>query len=199
MTEALEMPLQLVDHEAVELGEALDERSRPRGAPEQLVEPIGVVPEHRGIDERSAQLLDVRFLGSQPLRQHLDERSDLVEMSIGQRDEQRILVREVLVQRSDRDLGGFGHLVRRRRVVPALVENASSLVQDTGVERPRPLLNRSFAGRPWKVRGRTTTPTCSSPTNTVAWSAPGDTSWSSHRSTTPRAGTPIASTSTQGS
>ena len=151
MTEALEMPLQLVDHEAVELGEALDERSRPRGAPQQLVEPIGVVPEHCSVDERSAQLLDVRFLGSQPLRQHLDERSDLVEMSIGQRDEQRILVREVLVQRSDRDLGGFGHLVRRRRVVPALVENASSLVQDTGVERPRPLLNRSFAGRPWKV------------------------------------------------
>ncbi len=146
MTEALEVPPQLVDHEAVEIGQALDERLRSWGAPQQLVESIGVVPEHRCVDKSSTQLLDARLLGPQPVRQLGHERSDLIEVPIRECDEQRVLVREVLVQRSDRDMGSVGNIVRRRRVVPALVENASSLVEDAGVERPRSLLNRSFAG-----------------------------------------------------
>ena len=123
MTEALEMPLQLVDHDAVEVGQTLDERLRTADACHSSSWSRSVSFQSIAASTSSRlQLLDVRLLGPQPLRQHLDERSDLVEMPIGQRDEQRILVREVLIQRTDRDLGSGSHVVRCRGVVPALVE-----------------------------------------------------------------------------
>ena len=55
-------------------------------------------------------------------------------------DHERVLVGEVLVERSDRDAGGFGDVVRGRGVVAALAEKASRLGEDACDEASRPLL-----------------------------------------------------------
>jgi len=67
------------------------------------------------------------------------------DVPLGERNEQGVLVREVLIEGSHGDVGLVGDVVGGRRGIPLLVENASRGIEDAFDRAPGPLLEREFA------------------------------------------------------
>jgi len=67
-------------------------------------------------------------------------------LACDQRAEQRMLVREVLVQRSDTDVCQFGRSVRSQAAMSALLQNASCRFEDRVHGVPRARLQGQFSG-----------------------------------------------------
>jgi protein-S-isoprenylcysteine O-methyltransferase Ste14 len=74
-------------------------------------------------------------------------RLHLVEVLVDQGDEDRVLVREVLVERADRDAGALGDAVGGAGAVPVAGENLSCSAQDRGDRLPRSPLPRRLSRR----------------------------------------------------
>ena len=71
-----------------------------------------------------------RWIVDQPGEQRHEHALALSEMALGQGNEDRVLVREVLVERADRDAGALGDAVRRACCVAVARENLSSGLDD---------------------------------------------------------------------
>lgn len=135
-----------VDEYGVEDRQTFGEGTGPRCIPEQVVQSSGAVEISDFDDERPAEFIRWRLLIAKTFGEGGESRLDLVEVSFGQADEQRILVWEVLIERSNRDISPFGDMVGRRVVVSERFENTSSLVEDATDEFTGPLLPGPFAG-----------------------------------------------------
>ena len=68
-----------------------------------------------------------------------------LDVPLGERDEQGVLVGEVLVEGPDGDAGLVGDVVGGGPGISLLVENASSGIEDAFDRAARPLLEREFA------------------------------------------------------
>ena len=78
-------------------------------------------------------------------RLHAQPRFGVVEMAEVERDDERVLAREVLVERTDRHSSGLGHVVGRRCRIAAVDEEVSSRVEDGFDGPPRIVLNWELA------------------------------------------------------
>lgn len=113
-----------------------------RRRPSRL-EPVEI--SHLG-DKPGAHDVDWGCLGPKLFCEFYEAWRDLLEVTVGEADEQGVLVREVLVQRSDRDACGGGDVVSRDVAVVVDVEKASSLVEDAPHRLSRAGLAGAFAG-----------------------------------------------------
>ena len=81
------------------------------------------------IDDSAKDQIDVG-LGVKPAQQIGQPGSGVLDVTRGESDEQRVLVREVLVERPHRDIGIVGNVIGGGRGAPLLVENASRSIED---------------------------------------------------------------------
>jgi hypothetical protein len=81
-----------------------------------------------------------------------------IELPLGQRHHDRVLVREVLVERADRDARALRDAIRRPRRVSALLENPSCAVEDRRDRFSRPALLGPLAGFHARALGHGPTP-----------------------------------------
>ena len=66
--------------------------------------------------------------------------SGRLDVAPSESDEKRVFVGEVLIERSDRDIGPIGDVIGRRIGVAVLMENVSSCVEDSLDRASRALL-----------------------------------------------------------
>ena len=70
----------------------------------------------------------------------------LINVLVVECNDNRLLVREVLVQRADTNPGLFGHLGRGESEGPFIAENANTRIENPLVHLSGPLLLRFFPG-----------------------------------------------------
>ena len=145
VSESAEMRSDVGDQCGVEPGQTLDECCGARCAPKQVVQSSGAIEICDLQDERPTELVSRRSLISEPLGERDESGFGFVEVLLGQAHEQRVLVREVLIERSDRDASSLGDVIGGRVVVAERFEKTSSLVEDACDEFARSLLTRPFA------------------------------------------------------
>lgn len=148
------MPRDLGDQRLLERGQTIEESRGPRSSPEQRMQPAGAIEISDLGDEPGAHHVDWGHLGPKLFREGDEAWRDLLEVTVSEADEQGILVREVLVERTDRDACCVGDVVGRDVAVVLGVEKASSLVEDAPHGLPGTSLAGAFAGfgRPGEMR-----------------------------------------------
>lgn len=97
------------------------------------------------VDDRANDDLETG-LWIQAVQQVGEPRCRRFDVSFGESDEKRVLVREVLIERSDRHFGLVGDVVGGGSGIALLVEDASRGIQDAFDRATGPLLTRGFAG-----------------------------------------------------
>lgn len=150
-------PLWIVDSRRQKLGREIDQL-RPRSLElevdlvgagcamhdeeMQLVELVLVDEE---VDDTAEDDVDTRF-AAQSAQQIGESGSGGFDVPLGERDQERVLVREVLVERPDRDLCLVGDVVGGGPGVSLLVEDASRRIEDAFDCPAGPLLTWGLAG-----------------------------------------------------
>ena len=124
------MPGRFLDEEPIELAESVIECIRPRCRPEDPVQRTRPVHRRSRTDEHTTDYFEIRLGGAQSPGRFPDLVESLGNMSLGDAGKERVLVREVLIERTDRHPGLFGDLIGRRSVISALDENVSSRVEN---------------------------------------------------------------------
>jgi hypothetical protein len=104
------------------------------------------VERHHGTDEARDDAVEAVAGGGRLGGGAFEDRLALGEVRLHERHEQRVLAREVLVQRPDRHAGPVGDVVRGRRGIAAGRENLSRGPHDGVDRRARARLTRPFSG-----------------------------------------------------
>jgi len=99
-----------------------------------------------GLDEVAEHAHQVMRLLCDVAPNGLDGVGHLLRVLLQQHDQNRFLVREVLIQGADRNPGPLGDAVGRRPGVAALFENASRRLHDLSDGEARPALRRLLPG-----------------------------------------------------
>lgn len=97
------------------------------------------------VDDGPDDDIETRF-GVQPAQQIRESGGRCLDVPLGECDQQRVLVREVLIERTHRDLGLVGDVVRSGPAISLLVENASRRIEDALDRAAGPLLEWRFTG-----------------------------------------------------
>jgi len=143
---ARQVPGDRREHRPLELV-ALGRLAEPRHLLHQHAVQIGIdrVRAHDQLDHRAHGRAQRQIAHALELGHH--RRRHLVLVAPEQRRDQRLLRREVLVERADRHAGGLRDLVGRRPIEAVLDQKASGRLEDRIDGRARPGLNRGFAWR----------------------------------------------------
>ena len=123
-----------------------DLTSTRRAVHDEDVQIVEVVLLDQEVDDR-AQHGFVAFLGPQLPEQVREPGSGRLDVLPRERHQDRVLVREVLVEGADRHVGLVGDVVGGGCGVTLLVEDASRCVEDPLDGAARPLLTWRFTGR----------------------------------------------------
>ena len=113
---------------------------------DEEVQFVEVVLLDEEVDDRSDHDVEAR-VGGHLVQQCGDLGGGGLDVPLGERDQERVLVREVLVERADRDTCLVGDVVGGGPGVSLLVEDASRRVENAFDRSPRPLLTWGFARR----------------------------------------------------